>query len=103
MNADFEAQLSQRAEAQLAESPLSAKQLRAELDEFYDTATRRVDAFNLLPPTAESWSFVTSLNKLIKDTNSIRKLHKTQLGMWTEEGGREDEEESQTSPSEKQE
>ena len=54
VNADFETQLSQRAEAQLAESPLSAKQLRAELDEFYDTATRRVDAFNLLTPTAES-------------------------------------------------
>lgn len=103
VNADFETQLSQRAEAQLTESPLPAKQLRAELDEFYDTATRRVDAFNLLTPTAESWSFVVSLNKLIKDTNGIRKLHKTQLGMWTEEGGREDEEESQTSPSEKQE
>lgn len=103
VNTDFEAQLSQRAEAEIAANPLPAKELRAELDEFYDTATRRVDAFNLLTPTAESWSFVTSLNKLIKDTNSIRKLHKTQLGMWTEEGGREDEEESQTSPSEKQE
>ena len=54
VNTDFEAQLSQRAEAQLTESPLPAKQLRAELDEFYDTATRRVDAFNLLTPTAES-------------------------------------------------
>ena len=68
VNTEFEAQLSQR--------------------------SRRVDAFNLLTPNAESAAFITSLNKLIKDTNDAWKLHKAQLGRWTEEGGREEEEES---------
>lgn len=54
VNADFETQLSQRAEAELAASPLQSRQLRAELDNFYDTSSRRIDAFNLLTPNAES-------------------------------------------------
>ena len=32
------------------------------------------------------------MNKLIADTNLAHKQHKAQIGLWTEEGGREDEE-----------
>lgn len=94
VNTDFESLLSQRAEVELATNPLPAKKLREGLDAFYDASTRRIDAVNLLTPTPETESFVASLNKLIKDTNESRKLHKAQLGLWTEEGGREDEEEA---------
>ena len=45
-------------------------------------------------PNAQSTAVVASLNKFIKDTNDAWKLHKVQLGRWTEEGGREEEEES---------
>lgn len=100
LNADFETQLSQRAEAQLAENPLPAKQLREALDAFYEQSSRRGDAFNLLTPNAESTAFIASLNKLIKDTNEAWKLHKAQLGRWTEEGGREEEEETPKTPTE---
>jgi len=94
VNTEFEAQLSQCAEAEISANPLPAKQLREQLDAFYAQSSRRVDAFNLLTPNAESAAFITSLNKLIKDTNDAWKLHKAQLGRWTEEGGREEEEES---------
>ncbi len=100
LNADFETQLSQRAEAQLAQNPLPAKQLREALDAFYEQSSRRVDAFNLLTPNAESGAFIASLNKLIKDTNEAWKLHKAQLGRWTEEGGREEGEETPKTPTE---
>lgn len=45
-------------------------------------------------PNAQSTAFVASLNKFIKDTNDAWKLHKAQLGRWTEEGGREEKEEN---------
>ena len=100
LNTDFEAQLSQRAEAEITANSLPAKQLREQLDAFYAQSSRRVDAFNLLTPNAESAAFIASLNKLIKDTNEAWKLHKAQLGRWTEEGGREEEEESHKTPTE---
>ena len=80
LNTKFETQLSQRAEAEIAANPLPAKQLREQLDAFYAQSSRRVDAFNLLTPNAESAAFIASLNKLIKDTNDAWKLHKAQLG-----------------------
>ena len=94
VNTDFEAQLSQCAEAEIAANPLPAKELREQLDAFYAQSSRRADAFNLLTPNTESTAFIVSLNKLIKDTNDAWKLHKAQLGRSTEEGGREEEEES---------
>lgn len=100
LNTDFEGQLSQRAEAEIAANPLPAKQLREQLDAFYAQSSRRVDAFNLLTPNAESAAFIASLNKLIKDTNDAWKFHKAQLGRWTEEGGREEEEETTKAPTE---
>lgn len=51
-------------------------------------------------PYAQSTAFIASLNKLIKDTNDAWKLHKDQLGRWTEEGGREKKEESPKAPTE---
>ena len=78
----------------------SKKPFIAKKSPVYAQSSRRVDAFNLLTPNAESSAFIASLNKLIKDTNDAWKLHKAQLGRWTEEGGREEEEESPKAPTE---
>jgi|GEM_PF-2202663 hypothetical protein len=54
--------------------------------------TIKANAVNIVTPIAETESFVVKMNKLIADTNLAHKQHKAQIGLWTEEGGREDEE-----------
>lgn len=52
----------------------------------------------IVSPTPELLAFVNSFNKLAKDTRELWKLHKAQLGIWTEEGGWEDEEPKAETP-----
>lgn len=101
VNASYSEKMFARSEANLAQNPLPAKAVRKDIDAFYNEVVRKVDAMNVLTPSVETNAFVLSLNKLIKDTNDAWKLHKVQLGMWTEEGGREDEEEGTWTTGEK--
>ena len=76
-----------------ATAPLPVvKDLRTQLDTLYQEMTIKANAVNIVTPIAETESFVVKMNKLIADTNLAHKQHKAQIGLWTEEGGREDEE-----------
>lgn len=46
---------------------------------------------NVLTPTETTTAFVGHVNKLIADTTTAYRQHKAQLGLWTKEGGREEE------------
>lgn len=97
LNTDFENKLAERSAHQAEHPLLSLKELRELLSTAYHLLTVKAFAFNLVSPTPESQLFVTRTNKLIDDTNLARKHHKAQLGVWTEEGGREDEEDAPSS------
>ena len=65
---------------------------RKQLDEYYHAFTTKIGALAIVNPNPELEAFVKSFNKLVKDTRELWKLHIVQLGLWTEEGGREDDE-----------
>ena len=90
INTEYETKLATRS-AKQAENPLlPIKKLRESLSASYQLLSMKAFAFNLITPTSESQTFILRLNKLIEDTNLARKQHKAQLGVWTEEGGWEE-------------
>ena len=82
-----------RIEKQTESPRIVIKKLRPELDFLYVKMTAKINALNIVSPVAETERFVSKMNKLISDTNLAYKQHKAQVGLWTEDGGREDEEE----------
>ena len=82
-----------RIEKQTESPRIIIKKLRPELDVLYAKMTTKINALNIVSPVAETERFVSKMNKLISDTNLAYKQHKAQVGLWTEDGGREDEEE----------
>ena len=87
---EYETKLATRS-AKQAENPLlPIKKLRESLSASYQLLSMKAFAFNLITPTSESQTFILRLNKLIEDTSLARKQHKAQLGVWTEEGGWEE-------------
>lgn len=92
VNDAYEAKTASRAESQLANALPPAKELRRQLDQYYEAFTIKMGALAIVSPNAELQAFVKSFNKLVKDTRELWKLHTAQLGLWTEEGGWDDEE-----------
>ena len=82
-----------RIEKQTESPRIIIKKLRPELDVLYAKMTTKINALNIVSPVAETERFVSKMNKLISDTNLAYKQHKAQVGLWTEDGGWEDEEE----------
>lgn len=68
------------------------KELREGLETYYLAFTKKVSAMNVLTPTEFTKAFVGHVNKLIADTLTAYRQHKSQIGLWTNEGEREDEE-----------
>ncbi len=91
INTEYETKLATRSAKQIENPLLPIKKLREILSASYQLLSMKAFAFNLITPTSESQTFILRLNKLIEDTNLARKQHKAQLGVWTEEGGWEEE------------
>lgn len=92
VNEQYEQKTASRAEAQAMNALPPTKELRKQLDGYYHAFTTKIGALAIVNPNPELEAFVKSFNKLVKDTRELWKLHIVQLGLWTEEGGREDDE-----------
>ena len=91
INEDYEKKTASRAASQVANTLTPAKELRKQLDQYYEAFMMKIGALAIVSPNPELEAFVKAFNKLAKDTRERWKLHLAQLGLWTEEGGREDE------------
>jgi len=100
INEDYEKKTASRAASQVANTLTPAKELRKQLDQYYEAFMMKIGALAIVSPNPELEAFVKTFNKLAKDTRERWKLHLAQLGLWTEEGGREEEGESPKAPTE---
>lgn len=71
VQADFEAQYNSRSQSQVDDPYVSARPLRASIDQLYDVMVMMAQAKILTSPSDAGRLFVKSLNKLIDDTKRL--------------------------------
>ena len=71
VQADFEAQYNSRSQSQVDDPYVSARPLRASIDQLYDVMTMMAQAKILTSPSDAGRTFVKGLNKLIEDTQRL--------------------------------
>lgn len=90
INAQYKRLTANRADSQAAIMKVNVKELRKKADKQYDYLTTRAFVTSVATPSEEAKAFVSSINKLIVDTNTAYKQRQT--GKRLKEPGMKDEE-----------